>query len=133
MGHRRIPALLGAILLAAATSAWGQAAKTDTSVTPAKVALGDRLFHGQTGGAICFSCHGPDGKGVQGLAPDLTSGKWVNGDGSYAFIVQTITKGVPKPKQAAAPMPPMGGAQLTPAEINALAAYVYSLGHAKGR
>jgi hypothetical protein len=36
---------------------------------------------------------------------------------------------VPYPKQHAAPMPPMGGASLTPQQVCAVAAYVYSLGH----
>lgn len=135
MGMRQTHTLLGGILLAAVTSAWGQqpaTAQRDTAITPAKVALGDSLFHGQTGGAICYSCHGPDAKGVAQLGPDLTSGKWLHGDGSYGFIVETIEKGIPKPKQAAAPMPPMGGGKLTPAQVSALAAYVYSLSHPRG-
>ena len=134
MSNRCLPTLLGGILLAAATSAWGQrpAAAKDTTVTPAKVALGDSIFHGQVAGGICYSCHGPDAKGVAQLGPDLTSGKWLHGDGGYGFIMQTIEQGIPKPKQAAAPMPPMGGGKLTPAQVNALAAYVYSLSHGKG-
>jgi glucose/arabinose dehydrogenase len=92
------------------------------------VALGNRIYHGQVGGAPCTGCHGVNGKGSP-LGPDLTDKKWLWGDGSYASIIKTITDGVPKPKQYRAPMPPLGGAQLTPEQVSALAAYVWGLSH----
>jgi mono/diheme cytochrome c family protein len=101
-------------------------------ITPQMIALGDSIFHGQAAGGMCQTCHGPDAKGTQ-LAPDLTDKQWLNGDGSYQFIVNTVTKGVPTPKQAPAPMPPMGGAQLTPDQVNAVSAYVYSLSHPEAK
>ena len=70
-------------------------------------------------------------KGTPSLAPDLTSGKWLHGDGSYAFIMKIVEDGVPRPKAAAAPMLPMGGSKLGPAEVRAVAAYVFSLSHPK--
>ena len=91
--------------------------------------LGRRhLFHGQVAGGTCTACHGQDAKGTA-VAPDLTDNKWINGDGSQDFIVQTVTTGVPKPKEHPAPMPPKGGAQLTDDQVKAVAAYVYSLSH----
>jgi len=93
--------------------------------------LGSRIFAGQVASAPCVSCHGTDGKGSP-LGPDLTSGHWLWGDGSVAAIAHTITVGVPKPKAYGEPMPPMGGAQLSPAQLSALAAYVWALGHRKG-
>lgn len=96
------------------------------SITPAMVALGDSIFHGQTAGGPCYTCHGQNEKGTT-LAPDLTDKTWIDGDGSYNYIVQRVTTGVPQPKQYPAPMPPMGGANLTQAQIHAVAAYVYSL------
>jgi hypothetical protein len=36
---------------------------------------------------------------------------------------------VPQPKEYRNPMPPTGGAQLTPDQVSALAAYVWSLSH----
>ena len=63
------------------------------------------------------------------MAPDLTDQQWINGDGSYDFIVNTITDGVPQPKQHPAPMPPKGGATLTDDQVKAVAAYEYSLSH----
>lgn len=96
--------------------------------TPAMVALGERIYHGQTGGASCVGCHGVNGKGSP-LGPDLTSKKWMWSDGSYTGIKKAIQDGVAHPKQYRSPMPPMGGAQLTPGQLSALAAYVWALSH----
>ena len=96
--------------------------------TQAMVALGDRVFHGQVGGAACTGCHGADAKGTP-LGPDLTGSQWLWGDGSYASIAKTITTGVPQPKKYRSPMPPMGGAQLSSDQVSALAAYVWALSH----
>src|SRR5882762_509314 len=92
------------------------------------VLLGERIYGGQVGGAACTGCHGESGQGTP-LGPDLTGKKWLWSDGSYAGIAKTITEGVSQPKQYRSPMPPMGGAQLTPDQISALAAYVWGLSH----
>jgi hypothetical protein len=63
----------------------------------------------------CAGCYGSDGKGSP-LGPDLTSGHWIWGDGSLTAIAYTINVGVPRPQKYGAPMPPMGGAQLSPSE-----------------
>ena len=96
--------------------------------SPQLVALGDSIFHGQVAGGTCTACHGQDAKGTA-VAPDLTDGTWINGDGSYDFIVHTVTTGVPHPKEHPAPMPPKGGATLNDDQVKAVAAYVYSLSH----
>jgi mono/diheme cytochrome c family protein len=105
---------------------------TPPGATPAQVELGDRVFHGQVGGATCVRCHGSDAKGTP-LGPDLTGGTWLWGDGSLPAITQTITNGVPNPKEYRAVMPPMRGAQLSPSEVSAVAAYVWALGNRGGR
>jgi glucose/arabinose dehydrogenase/mono/diheme cytochrome c family protein len=92
------------------------------------VLLGERIYRGQVGGAACTGCHGDSGQGTP-LGPDLTGKKWLWSDGSYAGIAKTITDGVSQPKQYRSPMPPMGGAQLTPAQVSALAAYVWAASH----
>ena len=94
------------------------------------IALGDKVFHGQEGGGTCYVCHGQDGKG-SGVGPNLTDGEWLNTDGTLAGIAKTVESGVPQPKQAPAPMPPMGGASLSPDQVKAVAAYVHSLGGGK--
>jgi len=99
------------------------------AITPALVASGDSIFHGKAAGGACLMCHGADAKGTPGLAPNLADAKWLDSDGTYASIVATIQRGVPDPKDGPSPMPPMGGANLTPAQVRAVAAYVYSLTH----
>jgi glucose/arabinose dehydrogenase/mono/diheme cytochrome c family protein len=90
------------------------------------VALGDRIYHGQEAGGTCTACHGASGAGTP-LGPNLTTNKWLWSDGSLAGLTRIITDGVPMPKQYRSPMPAMGGAQLTPAQTEAVAAYVWSL------
>lgn len=97
--------------------------------TVAMVAEGDSIFHGLKGGGICLSCHMPDAKGGP-LAPNLTDTEWVTIDGSYASIQKRVTEGMPNPTPPyTSPMLPMGGAQLTPDQIKAVAAYVYAISH----
>ena len=92
--------------------------------------MGNEIFHGKVGGATCYVCHGQDAKG-SGVGPNLTDSEWLHNDGTLKGIMGTIQTGVPKPKVAPAPMPPMGGASLTPDQIKAVATYVHSLGGGK--
>jgi len=103
---------------------------TPPGQTPQQVALGEEIFHGEKGGT-CAGCHGANAKGSP-LAPDLTNGKWRWGDGSIPSIAATITNGVPHPKDYRSGMPPMGGAQLMPTDVLALADYIWSLNHPNG-
>lgn len=96
--------------------------------TAAMVALGDRIYHGEVGGASCAGCHGANAKGGP-LGPDLTDSKWLWSDGSWDGIAKTIMDGVPQPKEYRNGMPAKGGAELTDDQVKALAAYVWSLGH----
>jgi mono/diheme cytochrome c family protein len=100
--------------------------------TPAEVTLGSRIYHGEIAAAPCVGCHGTNGEGTP-LGPSLTSNKWLWGDGSLHSIVKIITDGVQHPKEYRAPMPPMGGAQLSPSDVAAVAAYVWALSHQNGR
>ena len=95
--------------------------------TPADVALGSRIY----GAGTCAGCHGSDAKGTP-LGPDLTGAKWLWGDGSVQSIAKIITDGVPNPKEFRSPMPPMGGTQLSPSEVSAVADYIWALGHGSG-
>ena len=98
--------------------------------SPDQVALGDRIFHGQADGGTCSGCHGTNGKG-SAIGSDLTDGKWLWGNGSVAAIDRTIAQGVPHPKNHTGAMPPMGGAQLSQADLAAVADYVWAIGHQK--
>ena len=94
------------------------------------IALGDSIFHGQAAGGTCYVCHGQDGHG-SAVAPNLTDGEWLHNDGTLTGITGTIKSGVPQPKNAPAPMPPMGGATLSDDQVKAVATYVHSLGGGK--
>jgi cytochrome c oxidase cbb3-type subunit 3 len=94
-------------------------------VTPELIAAGDALFHGP---ALCFACHGGDGKGIPGLGADLTDDEWGNTDGSFTGLIERVKEGVTGDlSSTGVPMPPMGGAQLTAEQIQAVAAYAWSL------
>jgi mono/diheme cytochrome c family protein len=88
---------------------------------------GQKIFQGK---GLCHACHGKDARGTP-LAPNLTDSEWLNVDGSLPAIVALVKAGVPKPLKYPAPMPPMGGAKLSKAEIDAVAAYVKSLSSEK--
>ncbi len=96
--------------------------------SPDQVALGDKIFHGQAAGGTCAGCHNSDGKGSS-VGSDLTSGKYLWGDGSVQSIMRTIETGVPRPKEHTGAMPPFGGATLSQADVAAVADYVWALGN----
>jgi mono/diheme cytochrome c family protein len=93
-------------------------------VTQDMVAAGEQIFNQQ----ICFSCHGANGTGSV-LGPALTDQEWLNTDGSYEGIMDVVRTGVAEPVQFQAPMPPMGGIQLSDEQVRQVAAYVYSISH----
>jgi glucose/arabinose dehydrogenase/mono/diheme cytochrome c family protein len=132
------PRAVGAIMTSAASPPEGthpDAGRVATAnlpvpegATTAMVALGDRVYHGEEGGATCVGCHGSDGSGTP-LGPPLKTHDWLWSDGSYGGIQQTIHDGVANPKQYRSAMPPMGGAALSADQISAVSAYVWALSH----
>jgi len=103
------------------------AAAGQDGVSPELIAQGQQVFTGTT----CFTCHGVDGKGTA-LAPDLTSGEWLHlENGTIEEIEDNVRNGVAQPVRFPAPMPPMGGAQLSDEQIEAVSAYVYSISRDK--
>lgn len=94
-------------------------------VTRAQFDQGRDLFGGSGG---CTACHGLNGSGSQ-LGPDLTDDQWLHVDSpDPAALADVIRSGVPDPVEYPGPMPAMGGASLTDAQIEALAGYVASIG-----
>ena len=71
-------------------------------------------------GAACSACHGADGKGMLGVAPNLADKVWLYGS-SEADIVETIAKGRINRM-------PAFGEFLGNAKTHLLTAYVYGLG-----
>ena len=99
-------------------------------VTAASIAEGKTLFEATT--SNCGRCHGVDAKGGT-RGPNLSDSTWVQIDGSYPEIVRIITEGVPAAKikgQYQNQMRAKGGSTLTDAQINSVAAYLWSLSHA---
>lgn len=70
-------------------------------------------------GAACAACHGPEGRGNVGLAPNLADKVWLYGSSEEA-IVETIAKGRVNRM-------PAFGEFLGEAKAHLLAAYVYGL------
>ena len=92
-------------------------------VTAAMVTEGEAIF---MGAGICFTCHMEGGVGGP-LAPNLTDDEWLNIDGSYESIVRNVMTGVPEPKEYPGIMLPKGGSPITDEQVNAVAAYVWTL------
>jgi mono/diheme cytochrome c family protein len=120
-----------AVLLLALTAVVGTRpalAQAPAAVTPALIAQGDSIFHSK---GNCYACHGANAQGAVG--PNLTDAEWIHSDGSYDAIVKQVTTGVPQNEsKSGIMMPPKGGSSITDDEVNAVAAYVYSLSHKTG-
>lgn len=94
-------------------------------VTPAMVEEGKGIY---SGAGICMSCHGAAGEGIPNLGADLTDDEWLHIDGSYESIVQNILEGVTAQQSSSGvPMPAKGGTAITDDQVNAVAAYVWTL------
>ena len=96
-------------------------------VTPEMVTPGKAVF---TKTGLCFACHGATGQGA--VCPNLTANPWIHGDGSYSFIVATVTTGVTKEQsKSGVVMPPKGGSSISEEDVKAVAAYVWTLSRGK--
>jgi mono/diheme cytochrome c family protein len=92
-------------------------------VTAEMVTAGEAVFMGD---GVCWTCHAEGGVGGP-LAPNLTDDQWLNIDGSYESIVSNVLAGVPEPIEHPSPMLPRGGTNITDEQVNAVAAYVWTL------
>jgi len=117
--------LVAALLLIAGPVHAQQKDSLPPGVTPTMVTDGKTVF---TGPGLCTACHGPAAKGIGGLGPNLTDREWLHSDGSFDAIVKQIMTGVSAEQSTTGlVMPPKGGAQLSEAQVRAVAAYVWSL------
>lgn len=116
------------------------AADAETNMADATDAMPQELPEGVTlamveegkgiygGAGICGSCHGAAGEGIPNLGADLTDDEWLHIDGSYESIVQNILEGVTAQESSSGvPMPAKGGTAITDDQVNAVAAYVWTL------
>jgi len=116
--------------VAAITACHPGAVRRPALVTKANVALGDSLFN--TG--ACQRCHGKAGVGAAN-APALDGKKWLQlKSGGYDEIVKLITDGVAQtaikdPAHRFAMRARGGPMNLTDPQVQAVAAYVWTLAH----
>jgi mono/diheme cytochrome c family protein len=96
------------------------------AVTDSTIAEGKELFHGS---ARCNACHGDNGRGTD-RGPSLTGAVWLHGDGSYDSIVKQVLHGVPaSASMSGEAMPIRGWEPMNDEEVQAVAAYVWSITH----
>ena len=113
----------------AAPAEQAQPAAEQPAAAPAAL-VGDAANGGKIFSTACVVCHGPEGKGVQGLGKDLTTSEWV-GQQSDEQLVEFIMKG----RDATDPlnttgvaMPPKGGnVAMTDQEVADIIAFVRSI------
>lgn len=99
------------------------------AAAPAAI-VGDASNGSKIFSTACVACHGPEGKGVQGLGKDLTTSEWV-AQQSDEQLVEFIKKG----RDASDPlnttgvaMPPKGGnPAMSDQEIADIVAFVRSI------
>ena len=89
----RLGLVLAVAVLVGTTPVAAQGKAPAAGPTPALAQKGDSIFHGP---GLCYACHGANAQGAVG--PNLTDSEWIHGDGSYDFIVATVTSGIPKEK-----------------------------------
>ncbi|MEP6573858.1 MAG: cytochrome c [Gemmatimonadota bacterium] len=95
-------------------------------VTDSSIAWGSRLFHGS---AKCSRCHGEEARGTDD-GPALTGAIWLHGPGTYEWLVEQITRGIPAHQTwTGRPMPARGWSQMPDDDVRAVAGYVWSITH----
>ena len=122
------PIVLSAILLLPAGASAQLASIPDSlppGVTAEMIERGEDVFQGRGG---CANCHGPLAGGL--IGPNLTDGEWWHAEGGYLAIVQQILTGVPQDESTSGVvMPPRGGSQIRDSDVQAVAAFVWTLSH----
>jgi mono/diheme cytochrome c family protein len=116
-----LPALSAEHLAALRTAALPERVDLERVVEGAAVFLGE---------GNCFICHGEDGKGARGVGADLTDEEWLHSDGTPEAIARQILTGVAQAESRSvwgAAMPSRGGSSIDEDQVEAVAAYVWSL------
>jgi glucose/arabinose dehydrogenase len=103
---------------------------TPPGFTAEQLAQGEQVYRGQLASGTCAGCHGLDAGGTQ-IGANLADATWLWSDGSVDGIKGTIAKGVAAPKQSIGAMPPLGAAPLSPADLDAVSAYIWAISHRK--
>jgi mono/diheme cytochrome c family protein len=119
-----ILALLPVLILGLA-SCGGAAPAEAPSAPTGDAAKGEQLY-----AATCAACHGPEGKGVQGLGKDMTSSEFIAGK-TDEELVEFIQVGRPADdplNTTGMPMLPKGGnSALTDQDLYDIVAFIRTL------
>jgi mono/diheme cytochrome c family protein len=110
------------------TAGWSQASplRRPPGVTDSAIVWGKALFHGP---ANCSGCHGEAGRGTD-RGPNITGALWLHGPGTYESLREWVKHGVPASRTyTGESMPAWGGAAMNPSDVDAVAAYVWSISH----
>lgn len=106
-----------------------QPAAEQPAAAPAAL-VGDASNGGKIFSTACVACHGPEGKGVQGLGKDLTTSEWV-AQQSDEQLVEFIKKGrdaTDALNTTGVAMPPKGGnPAMSEQEVADIVAFVRSI------
>lgn len=113
--------------LLAVSIVFGQSTTTrPPEVTDSAVAEGRRIFQGVGG---CSACHGMEGGGTDSGAP-LAQGVWMHGADTWRAIRSRVLHGIPRDESTrGTTMPIRGMSELTDAQVDAVASYVWVLSH----
>jgi disulfide bond formation protein DsbB len=80
--------------------------------------------------ATCAGCHGPEGKGVEGLGKDMTTSQWIKSqtDEQLLAFLKTGRPASDPLNTTGVDMPPKGGnPALTDAQLLDIIAYIHSI------
>ena len=125
--HTRLGLVVVLGLAATSVPAWAQG--LPAGVTQDAIDKGKTIF---AGAGNCYACHGQNAEGMLGPTTALVNHQWLHSDGSYQGITTYIKKGVTKEEsKSGIPMPARGGSNITDEQVNQVAAYVWSISHAK--
>lgn len=114
------------LVLATCAAAPLAAQQRPAGVTDSAIAWGKQLFHGS---ANCAACHGDGGRGTDD-GPNITGALWLHGPGTYESLIEQVKHGVPASRSVTGQAMPMRGwVPMNDDDVNAVAAYVWSISH----
>lgn len=106
-----------------------QPAAAPQAAAPAAL-VGDAANGGKIFATACVACHGPEGKGVQGLGKDLTTSEWVaqQSDEQLVEFIKVGRDAGDALNTTGVAMPPKGGnPAMSEQEIADIVAFVRSI------
>jgi mono/diheme cytochrome c family protein len=113
----------------AAPAEQAQPAAEQPAAAPAAL-VGDAANGGKIFATACVACHGPEGKGVQGLGKDLTISEWVaqQSDEQLSEFIHKGRDATDPLNTTGVAMPPKGGnVAMTDQEVADIVAFVRSI------